>query len=103
MEYKDLVQSYATNPRNVHTVPKTNAPQRWFFVSVSNAAVYVQSGTTAFVNCKIQGLRRLVPSEVEIMLSIYQRRKDNQPVSVEATKATRNQVYWYGIFSDLNL
>lgn len=103
MEYRDLVNSYAISPRNVHTIPKTNTDPRWFYVRAKDDIILIESGRTNGRNSIIKGQRRLNPEEFDNMVDIYKRRKQNQSISAEATEVTRNQVYWFGILSDLNL
>jgi hypothetical protein len=103
MCYLEIVRQYEHNPRNVHTVPTDGRTPRWFWVSVKGNQVYVSSGTTPYVNSNIRGQRLLKADELQDMILLYQRRKRGEPVSVDASRISQNQVYWYGIFYDLKL
>lgn len=101
MQYSDLALHFAKFPRNVHTVPTDGRMPRWFWVSAEQGKIYVSSGTTSDLNSNIHGRRLLNEDELETMLTLYQRRKRGEAVSVVASRTTQNQVYWYGIFADL--
>ena len=103
MRHMDLVREYACHPRNVSTAPTDGRAPRWFWVSAENNRVTVSSGRTPYANSSIRGQRTLQEREMETMLALYRRRKRGEPVSAEASRATQNQVYWYGIFADLKL
>ncbi len=101
MQYSDLAMHFEKFPRNVHTVPTDGRTPRWFWVCGERGKIYVSSGTTSNLNSNIQGRRLLNEDELETMLTLYQRRKRGESVSEAASRATQNQVYWYGIFADL--
>lgn len=101
-EYQDLVESYANKPRDVCTIPMNRKPL-WFFTYVKNDCVYVSPSRIQKPSSKMQGPRRLNPAEFKIMLDLYIRRKCGQQVSSDATKASQNQVYWYGVFHDMEM
>ncbi|MBQ7912135.1 MAG: hypothetical protein IJ308_00100 [Clostridia bacterium] len=103
LTYENLVQEFSKKPRNVRTAPLSNRLPRWFWVTVENNTIIIESGKTEFVNSVIQGKRILKRELFESMFDLYQRRKNGEQVSQEAVKTTYNQVYWYGIFSDLDL
>ena len=41
--------------------------------------------------------------EIEEIYELYIQRKQGHSVSNQAANVTMNQVYWYGIFSDMGL
>ena len=45
----------------------------------------------------------LLEKEIEDIYELYIRRKQGHAVSKQAADVTRNQVYWYGIFSDMGI
>ena len=47
--------------------------------------------------------RALFEKELEDIYELYILRKQGHKVSKKAMEVTRNQVYWYGIFNDLNI
>ena len=105
--YRDLitiVASYTANPRDVHTVPiHRQTSQKWFHVSIKDGFIYVEAAHSHQPASNISIPRKLDPQEFDDMLSLYHQRQCGKAISAEATERTRNQVYWYGIFSDLNL
>lgn len=98
--YQDLVESYSQEPRDVPTNP-LRKESRWFFAYTEKVYIFVKSSSLKTPSCKIQIPRRLNPSEFDTMLDFYVRRNKGEPVSQDAAKATQNQVYWYGIFRDM--
>lgn len=100
--YQDLVTSYSQKPRNVHTVPLRGTPM-WFFTYVDKGYVYVAPAHAKTPSSKMRAPRRLNPAEFDTMLDLYHRRNKGQKVSSDAAKATQNQVYWYGIFRDMEM
>ena len=101
--WNDLVCSYSKNPRDVVTVPTTNRAGKWFFVSAVNGKIVVKNATAHAESSQIKGKRTLRSEELEAMLDLYHRRQKGEGVFAEAASTTVNQVYWYGIFSDLGL
>lgn len=103
MIWEQIVDSYMKNPRDVKTNPLTSRPPVWFFVYVENETVYIDRAKWHNPSSEITVPRKLAmrENECDIMFDLYQRRKHGDPVSKEAQKASVNQVYWYGIFADL--
>ena len=102
--YQDLVVSFRNKPRDIHTVPiAPGVLPKWFYVFEKDGYIYVESGHAHFPQNRIKMPRRLNPDEYEVMLDIYHRRKRGEHVGAEATAATQNQIYWYGVFADMNL
>lgn len=102
MEYRDLVESFKTNPRDVQTVPKAGTP-KWFYVFVERNLIYVEKAHSHSNTSNIRTSRMLNSNECEDIFSFYQKRKLEEPVSQKVQSITRNASYWFGIFSDLNL
>ena len=100
--YATIVENFQAAPRDIHTVPLKGEPH-WFYVYAENGNLYVEAARTHTPSSTIKGRRLLVSAECAMMMDIYQRRKKGEAVSKEATKATRCQVYWYGIFAELGL
>ena len=101
--WEHIVAEYAQNPRDVVTVPLTNKRGIWFYVHTENGSVYISGAEHHTESSKISWPMKLQKDKFEAMLQIYLRRKNGVPVSKEATAATRQQVYWYGIFADLGI
>jgi hypothetical protein len=100
---EDLVSSFRTAPRDVHTVPTDGREPVWFYTYVQRGALYVESGRDHSPKSRISGRHRINEAEYQVMLNLYHRRKRGEAVSREASEATLCQVYWYGIFADLGL
>ncbi|MPM05586.1 hypothetical protein SDC9_51876 [bioreactor metagenome] len=99
----DLISEFSKNPRDVKTVPLVQREPKWFYVSASNDNLYIERGRNHSNKSNISNGRALNKLELERMLDLYHRRKRGEAVSAQATQTTMNQVYWYGIFSEMNL
>ena len=99
--WSKIISSYQSHPRDVCTRP-LRGTGRWFYVWATRGDVYVQNSKKHFPSCRIQGQRKLNPDECKVMYDLYKRRYRGEKVSREATATTVNQVYWYGIFYDLD-
>ena len=102
-QWEEILKSFTTNPRDVHTQPLTKRAVLQFYVYVEDKKLYVDRAKNNEPSSNLSK-RRLLASEFEkcaIMYDIYQRRKRGEEVSHEATAITVNQVYWYGIFADM--
>ena len=102
IEWRDIINSYLNNPRDVKTVP-LDREGKWFHVYADNDDLYIGIAADHSNTSNISQIRKLDKDKFEVMLDIYHRRMKGEQVSKEATNTTQNQVYWYGIFNDLNL
>jgi hypothetical protein len=68
-----------------------------------NNSVYIERGRNHDNISNISSPRKLNDKETEKMLELYHRRCKGESVSQLATQTTQNQVYWYGIFAELDL
>ena len=100
--YKKMVEDFVRNPRDVHTVPFIHREYKWFYVFAENGNLYVEPAHNHNPKCSVKR-RLLQEKECNDILSIYHRRARGEKISAEAQKCTRSQVYWYGIFSELNM
>ena len=100
--YQRLLTEFKNHPRDVHTVPFVRRNYKWFYVFVHNNHLYVESAHDHSPKCAVKR-RLLQEKECNDIFSIYQRRSSGKQVSAEAQECTHSQVYWYGIFSELNL
>ena len=98
MTYRDLVNSFRANPREIPTAPINGSAPKWFYVYEQQDTIYIASGREHPNVCRVNPDRRLKASEFSAMLDIYYRRKKGEPVSQEAAKQSINQSYWFGIF-----
>ena len=102
--YSDIAAAFRGEPRDVSTAPvQKNTVPKWFYVYECRNTVFVSSGRAHDNSCSIASDRRLKPEEFDIMLDIYHRRQHGENVSKEATDASVNQSYWFGIFKELKM
>ena len=100
--YGKIVKEFINNPRDIHTIPIHSKTYRWFYVFVNDGNIYVEPGHNNSPKCTVK--KRLLPKkECNEILRIYHRRMHGEQVSKEAQNCTHSQVYWYGIFSAMNL
>lgn len=97
----EILKSFTDNPRDVHTCPTCSRTPKWFFVSVSGRNVIISESKANINSSKLKTNRLLNFNELPEIFKLYLRRKQGESVSREATALTVNQVYWYGIFSEL--
>ena len=102
IKWEDMISSYINNPRDVKTIP-LQGTGIWFYVYVEDNDIYIEGAKNHSNSSIIRGSRKLESEKIDVMLSLYYRRKKGEPVSQEATSTTQNQVYWYGIFADMCL
>ena len=102
-KWRETLESYTANPRDVRTQPLTKRTALWFHVYVEDGKLYVDRAKSNEPSSNLSKRRMLASGfeKFEIMLDIYLRRKHGEEVSQEATAITVNQVYWYGILADM--
>ena len=100
--YNKIVEEFTARPRDVHTVPTTRKAHRWFHVYTKNNILYVEGAHDYTPKSSVKK-RPLSRSECDKMLELYQKRKNGEQISAQAQASTHSQVYWYGIFADMNL
>jgi hypothetical protein len=100
--YSIILNEFYEKPRDVITVPQ-RGKGKWFYVYTRNSIVYVEGGKNHSNVSKISSPRKLNINEAEKMLDLYHRRCKGECISQLATETTQNQVYWYGIFAELDL
>ena len=103
VSYLDVVNSFINNPRDICTKPITNQVGKWFYVYVENGKVIVDVAKEHTPRCTISKPRTLLEKEIEDIYELYIQRKQGYAVSKQAAEVTMNQVYWYGIFSEMGL
>ena len=97
-----IMDSYSRGPRDVHTIP-LQGNKIWFYVCAENGELYISKARHHANSSQVRGQRRMDKQNCEAMLALYRRRKQGESVSMEASATTQNQVYWYGIFDDMDL
>lgn len=100
--YDRIVKEFASNSRDVHTVPTTAREPKWFHVFVEKGMLHVEAAHINQPGCRVKK-RSLQEKECDTMLEIYHKRCAGYNVSKEAHESTYSQVYWYGIFAELKL
>ena len=100
--WETILSSYTKEPRDVKTVPLYKEGI-WFYVYAENNNIYIENAQNHENGSAIKKRRLLDKENFDTMLTLYYKRKKGEKVSKEAISTTHNQVYWYGIFSDLNL
>ena len=100
--YRRIVEEFTRTPRDVHTVPTNKTPYKWFFVYAENSTLYIEPAHYNSPKSVVKR-RQLPEKECNDILKIYHRRLRGENVSKEAQALTFSQVYWFGIFSALNL
>ena len=103
MNYRVLAEYFAHNPHEIPTAPLNRRNPLWFYAYAENGVIYVESAKMHSPSSKISQRRPLNIKEYDTMLDLYHRRKAGEAVSVQAGQMTHNQVYWYGIFKELEL
>lgn len=76
---------------------------KWFYAYAENGKVVVDVAKEHIPKCSISKPRILFEKEFEDIYELYIQRKQGHAVSKQAAEVTMNQVYWYGIFSDMGL
>ena len=101
--WKRIIQSFTENPRDIKTNPLTRKTPLWFYAYVENGKLFVDRAKTNTPSSNLSKRRLVAVDEktCNAMYDIYLRRKRGESVSAEAGATTVNQVYWYGIFADL--
>ena len=100
--YRKLLENFKDNPRDVHTVPFVRKEQKWYYVFANNNNLCIEPAHNHNPKCSVKR-RVLQEKECNEILEIYHRRLKGERVSGEAQTCTYSQVYWYGIFAELNL
>ena len=102
MIWNEIVLSYASNPRDVKTVPMKREGI-WFYVYAENDNIYVENARNHSNSSKIKVRRKIQKEELEDMISLHNKRRKGVSVSKEAIEITYNQVYWFGILNDMQI
>lgn len=98
-----IIAELSENPRDIPTAPRASGRTPvWFYVSVDKGVLTVSSARSHEPSSQIKGTRKLNSKEFETIRDIYLRRKRSEPVYKEASEATRNSVYWFGILSEFD-
>ena len=100
--YQKIISEFSKHPRDIHTIPLKPHTPKWFFVFVKENIVFIEPAHHKMPSSKVK-TRKLLETECNEMLEIYHRRLSGEAVSKKAQECTHSQVYWYGIFSEMNL
>ena len=74
MTYLDMVNDFASRPRDVHTVPIRKSKEVWFYTYVQDGILYVESAKGHTPSCSISMPRKINPEQFDRMVDIYHRR-----------------------------
>lgn len=96
-----IISEVKEQPRDFHTVPKTNKNPLWFHATSDGTYIYITDAKNHDNSSRITGARSLSYVEFLRIYPLYLKRCRGEAVSIEAAKATKNQVYWYGIFNEI--
>ena len=101
--WEEIIHSFAETPRDIQTRPLTRKIPLWFYVYVENDSLFVDCARKHEPSSKISIPRKLASDadKCAVMYNLYLRRKAGEQVSEEATSITANQVYWYGVFAEM--
>ena len=100
--YNKIIEEFSKSPRDICTVPIKSNTRKWFFVFSKDNTIFIEPAHNKKPSSQVKQ-RKLSESECEKILEIYHRRATGESVSKEAQACTHSQVYWYGIFSEMNL
>ena len=98
-KWQNIINDLKNNPRDLHTVPKTNKKHLWFYAYTDGKKIYVTNAKENTPSSKISSTRTLDFAGFEEIYPVHLRREKGESVSQEATATTRNQVYWYSIIT----
>lgn len=90
-----IIEDLKTNPRDLQTIPIINRNGRWFYARADGNIIIIERAKNH--TSKITGTYLINKTDFDVLYPIYLRRKKGEPVSKEATEASRNQVYIYSI------
>ena len=98
-----IYEEYRNRPRDVSTIPlQQGYRKRWFYVYATENKIVISRARYHNESSQLKYDRVLDAVNADKMFELYLRRKRHEAVSKEAISTTVNQVYWYGIFYDLN-
>ena len=100
--YRKIIEEFSKFPRDIHTVPLKSNKSLWFHVFVKDNTIHIEPSHNKTPSSKAKP-RKLPETECAKILEIYHRRAKGEAVSKEAQACTYSQVYWYGIFAEMNL
>lgn len=101
--WREIYDSFKNSPRDIHTVPVRNIPQKWFYVQAINGEIYIMNAKSHSNSCSISIKRRLDYKNLDKMYELKLRRNLGFSVSAEAGRTTVNQIYWYGILNEFGV
>lgn len=101
MTWQTIYESFLHNSRDVRTTPKTNRTPLWFFVYAEKGDIYIENAKNHSNSSKITQRRKLDKNNFTKMMNLNDQRDRGFSVSEEARSVTVNQVYWFGIFHDI--
>ena len=102
ISFNELIESFSRYPRDVCSVPLVKRQPVWFYVNVESGKIWINEARAHKNSSRLAARRELKESEYDDLWELFQRRKDGDPVSGPAHEKSRNSIYWFGIFADMN-
>lgn len=99
--WKMIIEALRSEIKEFQTVPKTNKKPIWFRASSDGDVVNIDGALINTPSSKISTTRKLTYKNFQIVYPLYLRRENGEKVSVEVTKATVNQVYYFSLIKHL--
>ena len=100
---RKIYEEFSKFPRDVQTRPiQINRKPCWFYVYTIENKIMIGRAVNHSETSDLKVDRVLDVVNADKMMDLYLRRKRKESVSKEAIRTTVNQVYWYGIFNELN-
>ena len=100
---RKIYEEFSKFPRDVQTRPIqiNRKPCRFYVYTIENK-IMIGHAVDHVETSNLSVDRVLDVANADKMMGLYLRRKKKEPISKEARSTTVNQVYWYGIFNELN-
>lgn len=92
-----LYNNFKDHPRNIHTHPIGHDVPKWFYAYSDGSAICIENSKGKQESCSIKGRRKLEHDKFDVVYELYLRRERGDKVSLEASRATQNASYWFGV------
>ena len=99
--WNNIVSSLTNSEREFPTTPKTKKEPVWFLASSDGERIYINEAKENKPSSNLKCRRVLTYENFKEVYPIHLRRERGEKVSKEATKVTRNQVYYFSLINHL--